>query len=223
MKLDDFLKRKKVRCINRDNHGYLTENKVYDVIGDLFGRLKIRNDNGDNIWYGMNCFEPVLDSAENPQQGVELTPEFEAVEPKFKAGDKVYKYGETDVKTVLEVFEDGCMCISNYPHRVNHEVVCHATPENHAMLSKPYPHIEFEQPPTQADIDNEAVDKLAQAMKSKLAKKREQGYHGWETCKHGDLVQLLINHVDKGDPIDVANFCAFLFARGEQLTQGGTR
>lgn len=60
-------------------------------------------------------------------------------------------------------------------------------------------------------------------MKNKLAKKREKGYHGWETCKHGDLVQLLINHVDKGDPIDVANFCAFLFARGEQLTQGGTR
>lgn len=75
------------------------------------------------------------------------------------------------------------------------------------------------QPPTQADIDNEAVDKLAKAMKNKLAKKREQGYHGWATCKHGDLVQLLINHVDKGDPIDVANFCAFLFARGEQLTQ----
>ena len=65
----------------------------------------------------------------------------------FKAGDKVYKYGETDVKTVLEVFEDGYMRISNYPHRVNHEVLCYATPENHAMLSKPYPHIEFEQPP----------------------------------------------------------------------------
>ena len=65
----------------------------------------------------------------------------------FKAGDKVYKYGETDVKTVLEVFEDGYMRISNYPHRVNHEVLCYATPENHAMLSKPYPHIEFELPP----------------------------------------------------------------------------
>ena len=63
------------------------------------------------------------------------------------------------------------------------------------------------------------MDKLAQAMKNKLAKKREQGYKGWETCKHGDLVQLLINHVDKGDPIDVANFCAFLFARGEPLTE----
>jgi hypothetical protein len=162
-------------------------------------------------------------SAENPLQKMELTSEFEteASEPKFQVGNKVYKYGETDVKTVLEVFEGGYMRISNYPHRVNHEVLCHATPENHAVLSKPFPAIEFEQPPTQEDIDNEAVDKLAEAMKNKLAKKREQGYHGWATCKHGDLVQLLINHVDKGDPIDVANFCAFLFARGESLTEGG--
>ena len=153
MKLDDFLKRKKVRCINRDNHGYLTENKVYDVIGAVFGRLKIRNDNGDNVWYDMTCFKLVIESAENPLQGVELTPEFEAVVPhvsEFKVGDPVYKYGETDVKTVLEVFENGYMRISNYPHRVNHEVLCHATPKNHAVLSKPFPANEFEQPPTAA-------------------------------------------------------------------------
>ena len=101
-------------------------------------------------------------SAENPLQDAELTPEFEAVEPTFKVGDKVYKYGETDVKTVLEVFEDGHMRISNYPHRVNHEVICHATPENHAMLSKPYPHIEFEQPPkplTGSDLARAMLDK----------------------------------------------------------------
>lgn len=88
-------------------------------------------------------------SAENPLQKMELTSEFEteASEPKFQVGNKVYKYGETDVKTVLEVFEGGYMRISNYPHRVNHEVLCHATPENHAVLSKPFPAIEFEQPP----------------------------------------------------------------------------
>ena len=57
----------------------------------------------------------------------------------FKVGDKVYKYGETDVKTVLEVFENGYMQISNYPHRVNHEVVCHATQENYEILCKLYP------------------------------------------------------------------------------------
>ena len=144
MKLDKTLNFKKVRCVK----GYddcLEIGKEYEVI-DISVEIKVKDDEGNFLYWESDYFEPVLDSAENPLQGVELTPEFEAVAPKFKVGDKVYKYGETDVKTVLEVFEDGCMCISNYPHRVNYEVVCHATPENHAMLSKPYPHIEFEQP-----------------------------------------------------------------------------
>ena len=148
MKLDDFLKRKKVRCINRDNHGYLTENKVYDVIGAVFGRLKIRNDNGDNIWYDMTCFKLVIESAENPLQGVELTPEFEAVEPKFKAGDKVYI---PNIKNICTITADGKVITSNgqyYCDLSDSYDLCFvlATPENHALLSKLYPHIEFEQP-----------------------------------------------------------------------------
>ena len=66
---------------------------------------------------------------------------------KFKVGDKVYKYGDADVKTILEVFKDGYMNLSNYPHLVNHESICHATQENYEMLCKLYPHIEFELPP----------------------------------------------------------------------------
>ena len=147
MKLDDFLKCKKVKCV-KERGEFLTIGKEYDVL-DRRVEIKIIYDEGYSFWFDNDHFEPVLDSAENPPQGMELTPEFEteASEPKFQVGNKVYKYGETDVKTVLEVFEGGYMRISNYPHRVNHEVLCHATPENHAMLSKPYPHIEFEQPP----------------------------------------------------------------------------
>lgn len=221
MKIDDFLKVKQVRCITGDNRKYLTNGKLYDVTGAACGRLMIHNDNGDNLWYDMNCFEPVLDSAENPLQGAELTPEFEAVEPKFKVGDRVYVGMTGRIAQVTEIIDDDVVSVANKNNEVRAWVsnICHATPENYERLQAPFPDIEFEKPPTQADIDNEAVDKLAQAMKNKLAEKREQGYHGWETCKHGDLVQLLINHVDKGDPIDVANFCAFLFARGEQLTE----
>ena len=149
MKLDDFLKPKKVRCINRDNHGYLTENKVYDVIGAIFGRLKIRNDNGDNHWYDMTCFELVIDSAENPPQGMELTPEFEAVEPKFKVGDKVYVGLTGRIAQVTGIIDDDVVSVANKNNEVRAWVsnICHATPENHALLSKLYPHIEFEQPP----------------------------------------------------------------------------
>ena len=90
-----------------------------------------------------------IDINENSVDGVNMA---------FKVGDKVYKYGETDVKTVLEVFEDGYMSISNYPYRVNHEVICRATQENYEILCKPYPHIGFEQPPkeiTRSDLTKE--------------------------------------------------------------------
>ena len=230
MKLDDFLKCKKVRCVEGNYSHGLIRDKVYDVISteynEFFGKLFIKIDkNGIGTSYLSDFFEPVLDSAENPLQEMKLTPELGAAEPKFKVGDKVYcLLLEPKIFTILEVGgdNDNDVRFAGEFGWASGYSCCHATPENYERLQATFPRIEFEKPPTQADIDNAAVDKLAQAMKDKLAEKREQGYHGWETCKHGDLVQLLINHVDKGDPIDVANFCAFLFARGEQLTQGGT-
>ena len=249
MKLDKTLNFKKVRCVK----GYddcLKIGKEYEVI-DVSVEIKVKDDEGNFLYWESDYFEPVLDSAENPLQGVELTPEFEAVEPvlvdncqvntqdtgtdildtnadikdtpKFKVGSGFYFGLNSKIYIVKKCTDNEIFANDPYDPiellslRKIH--CCPATPENYERLQAVFPHIEFEKPPTQADIDNEAVDKLAQAMKNKLAEKREQGYHGWATCKHGDLVQLLINHVDKGDPIDVANFCAFLFARGEQLTQ----
>lgn len=60
------------------------------------------------------------------------------------------------------------------------------------------------------ELDNYAVDTLALVMKKKLASKREQGYNGWVMCNQKQLSCMLREHVDKGDPVDVANFCAFL-------------
>ena len=66
--------------------------------------------------------------------------------------------------------------------------------------------------------DDAAVDALAALMKAKLAKQRDKGYGGWDTdCSRERLSELLRNHVDKGDPVDVANFCAFLSARSEGI------
>ena len=246
MKLDGFLKVKQVRCVKAYDD-CLTVGKEYSVL-DIRTEVKVKDDEGNFLYWEFDHFEPVLDSAENPLQGVELTPEFEAVEPvlsdncqvniqdigtdildtnadikdtpKFKVGDKVYLFGADYIEEITKIIgANFYLAGADFDASVSIKEICHATTENYERLQATFPDIEFEQPPTQADIDNEAVDKLAQAMKKKLAKKREQGYHGWETCKHGDLVQLLINHVDKGDPIDVANFCAFLFARGEPLTE----
>lgn len=71
---------------------------------------------------------------------------------------------------------------------------------------------------TAAQRDNDAVDHLARAMKVKLAMQRERGYGGWhdkQQCSQARLATMLRSHVKKGDPVDVANFCAFLLARGE--------
>lgn len=66
--------------------------------------------------------------------------------------------------------------------------------------------------------DDAAVDALAALMKAKLAKQRAKGYGGWDTdCTRVRLSELLRSHVDKGDPVDVANFCAFLTAHGESI------
>ena len=221
MKPDDFLKVEKVRCVKAYGD-CLTVGKEYSVLNIRIG-VEVIDDAGSKYYWRANHFEPVLDSAENPLQDMKLTPEFEVVEPTFKVGDKVYFSTDPDIKIVSDVNNDNTVRFMGESDWVSGDCCCPATQENYEKLCSLFECIDFEQPPTQADIDNEAVDKLAQAMKNKLANKREQGYHGWETCKHGDLVQLLINHVDKGDPIDVANFCAFLFARGEQLIEGDTR
>lgn len=68
--------------------------------------------------------------------------------------------------------------------------------------------------------DDVAVDAFAEAMKSKLAIARAKGYSGWEfkeECSAEELSESLRRHVEKGDPRDVANFCMFLYQRGEGI------
>lgn len=60
--------------------------------------------------------------------------------------------------------------------------------------------------------DDAAIDRFAIELKKKLAKARDKGRGGWQTCPPTDLSRMLREHVEKGDPRDVANFCAFLWA-----------
>lgn len=68
--------------------------------------------------------------------------------------------------------------------------------------------------------DDAAVDRFAAAMKAKLAAKRADGRGGWgdkAQCSQQFLSDLLRGHVDKGDPVDVANFAMMLHQRGEAI------
>lgn len=68
--------------------------------------------------------------------------------------------------------------------------------------------------------DNYAVDRFADAMKIKLAEKRAQGRGGWDRkgeCTAEFLSELLREHVEKSDPLDVGNLAMMLHQRGERI------
>ncbi|WP_186079496.1 hypothetical protein [Burkholderia gladioli] len=65
--------------------------------------------------------------------------------------------------------------------------------------------------------DDIAVDAFAAAMKAKMAAARAKGRSGWETCTPADLSRMLRDHVEKGDPRDVANFCMMLHHHGASI------
>ena len=145
--LSDFLKVKKVRCVNGYGIVHLTEGKEYEI--KSLDYISVYGDDGCSVCIDSNRFKPVLDSAENPLQDIELTPEFEAVKPKFKVGDKVYI---PNIKNLCTIRNDGKVITSDGQYYCNlsdsHDL-CFvlATPENYEMLCKLYPHIEFEAPP----------------------------------------------------------------------------
>ena len=159
--LSDFLKVKQVRCVKAYGD-CLTVGKEYSVL-NIRMEVEVRDDEGGRYYWESDHFEPVLDSAENPLQGVELTPEFEAVEPKFKVGDKVYYRAYADICVVSDVSDLGEVQIKGWREDYyNSRYFCHATQENYEMLCNLYPHIEFEQPTkplTGSDLCRAMLDK----------------------------------------------------------------
>ena len=167
MELDDFLKVEKVRCVKAYG-GCLTVGKEYGVI-DIRMEVKVKDDEGDNCYWESDCFEPVLDSAENPPQNIELTPEFEAVEPKFKVGDKVYYRAYADICVVSDVSNLGEVQIKGWMEDYyNSRYFCHATQENYERLQATFPDIEFEQPPKPLSGDELVRAMLTKGIKNVL-------------------------------------------------------
>ncbi|MFJ3316156.1 hypothetical protein ACIPLR_12410 [Herbaspirillum huttiense] len=65
--------------------------------------------------------------------------------------------------------------------------------------------------------DDIAVDQFAEVLKAKLADARTKGRSGWQECDPAELSYMLREHVEKGDPRDVANFCMFLWSLGQPI------
>lgn len=61
--------------------------------------------------------------------------------------------------------------------------------------------------------DDHCVNQFAKMMREKMASSRAKGRSGWDDpskCSVDHLRHLLYEHLDKGDPVDVANICMML-------------
>ena len=160
MKLQDFLKCKKVRCVKAYDD-CLKIGKEYDVI-DISVEIKVKDDEGNFLYWEFDHFEPVTESAENPIQNAELTPEFEAVEPKFEVGDKVYVGLTGKIARVTKIIDDDVVNVANKNNEVRAWIsnICHATTENYERLQATFPDIDFERPPlTGNELCRKLLDK----------------------------------------------------------------
>ena len=71
-----------------------------------------------------------------------------------------------------------------------------------------------------AAADTIGVRRFAKAMQEKLSQKRAEGRGGWNREPGGGygtgiprLHRMMLAHVDKGDPVDIANFCMMIWNR----------
>lgn len=69
------------------------------------------------------------------------------------------------------------------------------------------------------NFDNSHVDVFAKKMKAKLELTRLRGRWGWASAhtSQESLSNSLYEAINKGDPIDIANYCMFLEQRGQQV------
>jgi len=67
--------------------------------------------------------------------------------------------------------------------------------------------------------DDIAVDSFARAMKAKMAQARAKGRSGWEGVDPADLSRMLREHIEKGDPRDVANLCMMLWHHSARIAR----
>ena len=71
-----------------------------------------------------------------------------------------------------------------------------------------------------AEADSIGVRRFAKAMAVKLTDKRAEGRGGWHRPPSNGygtgiarLRRMMLAHIEKGDPVDIANFCMMIWNR----------
>ena len=129
------------------------------------------------------------------------------------AGEPVaYTLRHRMLLTKLQV--GGCTCLTKTPEIQWHDEDCQyrlATEIDDMLANRSTAPTTGSAPA--AYFDDRAVDEFARLMKQKMAASRAKGRGGWDdpdVCSVGSLSSMLLEHVAKGDPVDVANFCMML-------------
>ncbi|MDY6868830.1 MAG: hypothetical protein SVT56_13195 [Chloroflexota bacterium] len=70
--------------------------------------------------------------------------------------------------------------------------------------------------------DHLMVTFATRKMREKLAEKRKEGRGGWfhDDCSEEHLINLLNDHIAKGDMVDILNFAAMILAKRELESNG---
>lgn len=72
--------------------------------------------------------------------------------------------------------------------------------------------------------DERCIEHIANLMREKMKFSREvKGRGGWQDMPAGVLSDMLREHVEKGDPVDVANFCMMLAAKRAPISASEQR
>lgn len=59
--------------------------------------------------------------------------------------------------------------------------------------------------------DMAAVSEFSDAMNKKLVASAGKGRRGWRDCHVDVLWQMLRDHIEKGDPVDIGNFAMMIY------------
>lgn len=172
------------------------------------------NPDGENLReYGRDGMSDEQQAKVGQQQAIEIT---------LRQAEELVKFfGGHDLEaTVMQRpaawhdMPDGLYAYcTEYPEEGSHWLGATEVDDDLAMNGRPMP--------TAAHPDDLAVDRFAAAMKAKMAASRAKGRGGWgdpEQCPVERLQTMLVDHLAKGDPVDVGNFAMMLFNREAQVT-----
>ena len=176
-----------------------------------------------SLWQDrIDAFTELQSLRSKPVAGVEVKPLEWQARGKFVEfartafGEYTVEYYEESDGCGWEAVYDETGTIGYFPRDIDAKAAAEADYRQRILSTLSLPAQEPVHP------DDLAVDRFAAEMKAKLAKKRAEGRGGWDRkgeCTAEFLSQLLREHVEKGDPVDVGNLAMMLQQRGERITK----